>query len=343
MIHLLLFSFCLLTYSYARKREKKTFPEVKEVSQGSRQTKEPVQKQRSPKEIKPSHTDVSFSVHGGNYSHTVKDKYVVSSTKTVETGSSKSFRLSSDVSQKTQASSQRSCDEKSHQRTSSKVKSPLLSEREQRIQKIFGRARKLSRNEKKGNAKPTAPAKTKSISGGLLLQEKGKLLKDLSPKKLRSAVETASVSFLSQDTTSKTKGISHAIKNDAPVKSAPHKAATSESLKHPVWSVEAANLSSFKIPKMVHQGQAEITGKHSNSASTNRNQERATELSKPETFHQSHICRDGSSPSRSCDTRNETSSSSSHLPDTSTTVTNPWQDEVTKCKISCILVANETI
>lgn len=301
-----------------------------------------MQKQRSPKEIKPSHTDVSFSVHGGNYSHTVKDKYVVSSTKTVETGTSKSFRVSSDVSQKTQASSQRSCDEKSHQRTSSKVKSPLLSEREQRIQKIFGRARKLSKNEKKGKA-PTVPAKTKSISGGLLPQQKEKLLKDLYPKKLHSEVETASVSFLSQDTTSKTKGISHAIKNDALVKSAPHKAATSESLKHPVWPVEAANLSSFKIPKMVHQAQAEITGKHFNSASTNRNQGCATELSKPETFHQSHICRDGSSPSRSCDMRNETSSSSSHLPDISTTVTSPWQDEVTECKISYILVANETI
>lgn len=319
LMHLQLFSFCLLTFSYASKREKKAFPVVKKVSRFSPQTKEPVYKQRSPKEVKPSHPNVSFSV---------QDKHLVSSTKTVERESRKSVSVSSDVYQKSR--SQRTCDEQSHQRTSAKAKTLLLSEREQRIQKIFGRARKLSRNEKNCNAKTREPAETKSISGELLQQEKGKPLKDLSPKRLRSEAETSSVSFLSPDTTSKTKGISNPVKNASPVKSASHKAATPETLKHPVWSLEAAPLPSFKIPKTIHRDQAEITGKSSTSASTNRPQEHENDLSR------SHVCSDASQ-SLSCDTRNEglsSSSSSSHPPDPPTTDTNPGQDEVTKHNVS---------
>lgn len=330
LLHLQFFSFCLLIFSYAPKREKKAFPVVNEVSQCSPKTKEPVYKQSSPKEVKPSHTNVSFSV---------QDKHLVSSTKTVERESWKSFSVSSDVCQK--ARSQRTCDEQPHQRTSAKVKNLLLSEREQRIQKIFGRARKLSRNEKKSNAKSREPAETKSISGELLLQEKGKPLKDLSPKRLRSEAETSSVSFLSPDTTSKTKGISNPVKTASPVKSVSHKAATPESLKHPVWSLEAAPLPSFKIPKKVHRDQAEITGKRSTSASTNRHHEHENDLSRSENFHRSHIC-SNASQSLSCDTRNEGLSSSSHLPDTPTTATDPGQDEVTKRNISYYLATNET-
>lgn len=327
-MHFQLFSFCLLMYSRAPKREKKASSVVKEVSQGSRQTIEPVYGRRSPKEVKPSHTNVSFSVRGGTYS--VKDKCFVSSTKTVKRESSNSFSVSSDVSRK--ARSQHTCGEQSHQRTSDKVKNPLLSEREQRIQKLFVRARKFSRNEKNCNAKTGEPGETKSISGGLLLREKGKLSKELSPKRLRS--EAASACFLSPDTTSKTKGISNPVKNALPVKSAPQKEATPESLKHPVWSVEAAPPPSFKIPETVHWSQAKITGKRSPSAFiyTNRNHEQENDLSKSETFPQSHICRDARQ-SLSRDTRNEPSSSS-HLPDTPTTAINPWQDEVTKRNMS---------
>lgn len=325
-MHLQLFSFCLLTFSYGPKREKKVFPVVKKVSRFSPQTKEPVYKQRSPKEVKPSHPNVSFSV---------QDKHLVSSTKTVERDSRKSISVSSDVSQKSR--SQRTCDEQSHQRTSAKAKTLLLSEREQRIQKIFGRARKLSRNEKNCNAKTREPAETKSISGELLQQEKGKPLKDLSPKRLRSEAETSSVSFLSPDTTSKTKGISNPVKKASPnVKSASHKAATPETLKHPVWSLEAAPLPSFKIPKTIHRDQAEITGKSSTSASTNRPHGHENDLSRSEDFHRTLVCSDASQ-SLSCDTRNEglsSSSSSSHLPDPPTTDTNPGQDEVTQHNIS---------
>lgn len=313
MMHLQLFSFCLLIFSYAPKREKKVFPVVNEVSQCSPQTKEPVYKQRSPKKVKPSHTNVSFSA---------QDKHLLSSTKTVERESWKSFSVSSDICQKSR--SQHTCDEQSHQRTSAKVKNLLLSEREQRIQKLFGRARKLSRNEKNCSAKTREPAETKSISRKLLLQEKGKPLKDLSPKRLRSEAETSSVSVLPPDTASKTKG-----KNASPVKSASHKAATPESLKHPVRSLEAVPLLSFKIPKRVHRDQAEIPGKSSTSASTNRHHKHENDLSRSENFHRSHICSDASQ-SLSCDTRNEGLSSSSHLPDTPTTATNPGQDEVTK-------------
>lgn len=327
-MHLQLFSFRLLIYSYAPKREKKAFPVTNEVSQCSPQTKEPVYKQRSPKEVKSSHTNISISVH---------DKHLVSSTKTVERESQKSFSVSSDISQKSR--SQHTCDEQSHQRTSAKVKNLLLSEREQKIQKIFGRARKLSRNEKNCNAKSRESAETKSISREPLLQEKGKPLKDLSPKSLCSEAETSSVSFLSPDTTTKTKGISNPVKNASPVKSASHKAATPESLKHPVLSLEAAPLPSFKIPKMVHRDQAETTGKSSTSASTNRNHEHENDPSRPENFHRSHICSDASQR-LSCDTRNEGLSSSSHLPDTPTTATNPGQDEVTKRNISYYLATN---
>lgn len=325
----LLFFFCLLTFSYAPKREKKVFPVVNEVSRCSPQTKEPVYK-RSPKEVKSSHTKVSFSV---------QDKHLVSSTKTVERESWKSVSVSSDVCQKSK--SQRTCDEQSHQSTPAKVKSPLLSEREQRIEKIYARARKLSRNEKKCNAKTREPAETKSASGELLQQEKGKPLKDLSPKRLRSEAETSSVSFLSPDTTSKTKGISNPVKNASPVKSASYKAATPDSLKHPAWSLKAAPLPSFKIPKTVHRDQAEITGKSSTSASTNRQQEHENDPSRSENFHRSHICSDASQ-SLSCDTRNEGLSSSSHLPHPPTTASNPEQDEVTKRNISYYLAASLT-
>lgn len=327
LMHLQLCSFCLLIFSYAPKREKKAFPVVNEVSQCSPQTKEPVDKHKSPKEVKPSHINVSFSV---------QDKHLVSSTKTVERESWKSFSVSSDVSQKARA--QRTC-EQSHQRTSAKVKNRLLSEHEQRIQKIFGRARKFSRNEKNCNAKSREPAETKSISGELLQQEKGKPLKDLSPKRLCSEAETSLVSFLSPDTTSKTKGISNPVKNALPVKSASHKTAKPESLKHPVWSLEASPLPSFKIPKKVHRDQAEITGKSSTSASTNKRHEHENDRSRSENSRRSHICSDASQ-SLSCDTRNEGLSSSSHLPDTPTTATDPGQDEVTKRRISYYLATN---
>lgn len=319
LMHLHLFSFCLLIFSHAPKCEKKEFPVVNKVSQCSPQTKEPVFKNKTPKDVKPSHTNVSFSV---------QDKHLVSSTKTVERESWKSFSVSSDVSQK--ARSQHTC-EQSHQRTSAKVKN-LLSEREQRIQKLFGRARKRSRNEKNCNSKSSEPAETKSISGDLLLQEKGKPLKDLSPKRLRSEAETFPVSFLSPDTTSKTKGISTPVKNASPVKSASHKAAKPESHKHPVWSLEASPLPSFKIPKKVHRDQAEITGKSSTSASTNRH-EHENDPSRSKNFHRSHICSDASQ-SLSGDTRNEGLSSSSQPPDTPTTATDPGQDEVRKRSIS---------
>lgn len=315
-----------LPHSCASKLDKKAFPAVKEVSQGSCQTKKPVYELKAPsKEVKSS--NVSFSVHGGNYF--VKDNDPVGGIKTVEKGSSKSFRTSSVCSQ--QATSQGSCDDKSHHRMSSKVKRPLLSEHEQKIQKIFGRARKLSRSGKNCNAKTRELVKAKSISEKLLLQEKGRLLKDLCAKGLRSEAETSSASSLTKDTTSRTKSISNAIKKASPVKSAPRKSATSESSKQPAWSAEATPLPNFKIPKMVHHGQAENPAKSSGSESSNRNREHANELFKFETVNQSHIRQDDSQI-LSCDTKNERSSSSSRLPDASTTVTHRWQDEVINAK-----------
>lgn len=308
-----------LPHSCASKLDKKAFPAVKEVSQGSCQTKKPVYELKAPsKEVKSS---VSFSVHEGNYF--VKDNDPVGGIKTVEKGSSKSLRTSSVCSQ--QATSQGRCDDKSHHRMSSKVKRPLLSEHEQKIQKIFGRARKLSRSGKNCNAKTRELVKAKSISEKLLLQEKGRLLKDLCAKRLRSEAETSSASSLTKDTTSRTKSISNAIKKASPVKSAPRKSATSESSNQPAWSAEAT------LPKMVHHGQAENAAKSSGSESSNRNRKHANELFKFETVHQSHIRQDDSQI-LSCDAKNERSSSSSRLSDASTTVTHPWQDEVINAK-----------
>lgn len=283
-------------------------------------------KLKDPKEVKSSHTNVSLSAQRGNYS--VKDKCLVRGTKTVQRESSKSFIISS-VSQRIQDISQHGCNEKSHQITPSKVKSLLLSEREQKIQKISAKARKLSRNEKKCDAKTKDLVRTKSVSKKLLPQEKEKLLlKDLSPKRQNSGPETSSGSFLSKDKTSRTKSFSNATKNASNIKSPPHQPpkSTAGVLKQPVWSVEATPLPSFKIPKIVHQ--AENTGKSSNSVSTNRNCELATEDSQSETVHLSHLCHSGTQI-LSDGTQNERSSSS-HLPDTSTTVSNTWQDEVMK-------------
>lgn len=322
LIHLQLFAIVLFfDYSSEVKCKKKAFPVVKERSC---QTKKPAYKLKVPPgEVKSSHTHVS-----------VKDKCLVSSPKTVEWKSSELFSVSSGVSQRPQAISQHSCDEKSHQRTASKVKTLLLSEREQKIQKIFGRARKLSRNEKSD--------KTKSISEKQMLQEKRKLWKDLSPRSLHSEAETSLVSFLSKEATSRTKTISNTIKNTSPVKSVLHKTAMLESPKQPVWSLEATPLPSFKIPKMVDRRPAETTAKTSISASSDRKSKHATELSKPDTVHHSHNKHDRSWI-LSCDTGNETSSSSSHLQDTSTTLTNTWQDEVMKCKFFNIVAVHRTI
>lgn len=318
----LIHNFFFPTYSCASKRGKKAFPAVKEVPQGSCQTKKMVYELKSPsKEVKSS--KVSFSVQGGNYS--VKDNDPVGSIKTVERGSPKSFRVNSVCSQR-QATSQGSCDDKSHHRMSSKVKRPLLSEHEQKIQKIFGRARKRSRNEKNCNFTKTRElVKAKSISEKLLMEDKGRLLKDLCAKRLHGEAETSSASSLSKDTTSRTKSISNAIENASPVKLAPCKSATSESPKQPVWSAEATPLPNFKIPKMSHH--AENTAKNSSSESSNRNCKHAIELFKFKTVHQSDIRCDGSQI-LSSDTKNERPSSSSHLPDVSTTVAHPCHDEV---------------
>lgn len=310
-------------YSCASKCEKKAFPMVKEDSQGSCHTKKPVYELKaSSKEVKSS--NISFSVHGGNYF--VKDNVPVGGIKTVEKGSSKAFGASRVCSQR-QATSGGGCDGKSHHRMSSKVKRPLLSEHEQRIQKIFGRARKLSRNEKNCNAKTKELVTAKSIPEKLLLQEKGRLLKDLCAKRLPSEAETSRTSSLSKGTISRTKSISNAIENASPVNSAPPKSAMSESRNQPAWSAEANPLPNFKIPKKLHHNRAENRAESSSSESSNSSCKHANELFKFESVHQSHIHPDGSQI-LSCDTKNGKSSSSSHLADASTTITQPWQDEV---------------
>lgn len=320
--------FFFTTYSYASKC-KKAFPVVKEVSQGSCQTKKPVYKLKAPsEEVKSS--SISSSVHGGNYF--VKDKDSVAGIKTIEKGSSETFRVSSP---QRQAASQGSCDDKSYHRIPSKVRRSLYSEHEQKIQKISRRTRKHTRNEKKCNENTREPVKAKSISKKLLLQEKGRLLKDVCAKRLRREAETSSVSALSKNTISGTKSISNTIENDSPVKSAPRMSATSKSSKQPACIVGATPLSNFKKPKMVHHHQAENTAESTSSESSNRNCEHANKLFKFETVHLSHICCDGSHI-LSRDIKNERSSSS-RLPDASTTVTHLRQDEVIKKSNSCIL------
>ena len=267
-------------------------------------------------EVKSS--NVSFSDHGGNYF--VKDNDRVGGIKAVEKGPSKSFRVSS-VCSRREADSQGGCEDRTHHRIPvKKVKKPLLSEHEQKIQKIFGRARKLSRNEKHCNAKTREVVRGKSISEKLLLQEKGRLVKDWCAKRLCNEAEASPASSLSKDTTSRT----IIIKNASPVKSAQPKSATSESPKQPAWSVDATK---FKIPKMVHHGKAENRAESSSSRSSGRNRQHAKELFKFATVHQSDTHCDGGQMF-SCDRRNDRSSSTSHLPDVSNTVTHPWQDEV---------------
>lgn len=328
----MIYHFFFLTYSCASKHEKKAFHVVKEVSQGSCQTKKPVYELKTPlKEVRTS--KISFSVHGGN--SLVKDNDPVAGLKTVKGASSKSFRVSSAYSQR-QGTSRGSCDDKPHHRMSSKVKRPLLSEHEEKIRKISGSTRKLSRSEKNCNTKTRELVKAKSISHKLLLTEKGRLLKDLCAERLRSEAETSSASSLSKDKASRTETFSNATENASPVKSAPRKSATSESSKQPGWSAEAPPLPNFKIPKMVHRGQktlitTENAAESSSSESSNRNRQHVNELSKFETVHQPHTRRNGSQI-LSCDTKNERSSSSSHLPDSSTTVAHPWQDEVINAK-----------
>lgn len=317
MIH----NFFLPTYSFASKREKEAF--LVEVSQGSCQTKKSLYELKAlSKEVKSS--SVSSSVHGENYF--VEDKYSVGGVNTIEKGSSEPFRVSS--SQR-QATSQGSCDDKSCHRISSNVKRPLYSEQEQKIQKKHGRKRKRSRNEKKCNAQTKEPIKAESISKKLLLQEKRRLLKDFCAKKIRREAETSSASSLSENTTSRTKSILNTIEIGSPVKSAPHKSATSESSKQPAWSVGAIPLSNFIIPKVVRQHQAENTAESSTSESSNTNCEHANEFFKIETVHQPNVCHD-SCHILSREKANERLSSSSRLTDASTTVSHPKQDEVIK-------------
>lgn len=299
---------------------------VKEVSQGSGQTKKPAHELKTPSE-KVKLSSLSFSARGGDYF--VKDKDPVGGIKTVKKRSSESFRVSSVCSQR-QVTSQGSCDDRSHHKISSKVKRSVLSEHEQKIQKIFGRTRKL-RNEKNCNGKTRKLNPAKSISEKLLVEERGKLLKDVCAKRLRSEAQPSSSSSLSKDTTSGTKRISKAIENTSPVESAPRKSATLESSKQPAWLAEAPSLPNFKIPKMVLHDRAGSAPGSPSSESSNRNCQHANELFKFESVRQSHISCD-SNQLTSCDTKNERSSSSSHLPDVSATVTHPWQDEVTNAK-----------
>lgn len=278
----------------------------------------------------------------------------------MERGSSKPLNINNalTVPQRTEETSKGSLDEKSPQRSPSKLKGQLMSpslvpakqkEHAQNVLKRKCRAEEPPRSGKNsGTINTREPSKASSVSKDLQ-QKRGDLVKKLcsrqqktefkATKRLCTEAKTPSAtSASSKDSTSINS--SNALKND---KSMSYKTAESSSALQPICSIASTLAPNFKIPKMVQSRPVDGTGRNKDAISTNRNFKLGTELANSgasvsnskQTVQQAHSSLDVT-PSLSSDRRDERSFLSGKLPATSDTVTEPWCDEVIKSIIHSI-------
>lgn len=278
----------------------------------------------------------------------------------MERGSSKPLNINNalTVPQRTEETSKGSLDEKSPQRSPSKLKGQLMSpslvpaKQKEQAQNVL--KRKCSAEEPPRSGKDSGTIKTRepsetSVSKDLQ-QRRGELVKRLcsrqqnnefkATKSLCTEAKTPSAtSASSKDSTSISssnvlKNVTSMLKND---KSMSHKTAGSSSAQQPICSIAPTLTPNFKIPKMVQSRPVDGTGRNKDAISTNRNFKHGTQLSNSgasvsnskQTVQQAHSSLDVT-PSLSFDGRDERSFLSGKLPATSDTVTEPWCDEVIK-------------
>ncbi|XP_073333410.1 transcriptional protein SWT1 [Pagrus major] len=365
--------------SCADKREKCASPSIKDVFQSSRHIKKPVY--RLPKsqaeDQKPVNKEaectktksVSVPVHGGNCSSKAKhdEYYTASRSSTVEMGSSKHLNTHSAVTvpRRPEETSKGSLDEKSSQRSKSKLKKQLMSlrpvsavqkEQAQNILKRKSIVEEQPRMGKDSNAiKIREPSKTPSISRDSARQKRIELVKerhrrhpDINLKATRSlcteaktpsAIPTKQSFTSAKHTTSVSssnveKSVITIPGNITPVS---QKATKSLSAQQQIRSIAPPLRFNFKIPKILQPRPADSTSKKHNAISVNINLKQRTDLStsgalmsksKQETVQQAHSCLDVT-PSFSSEGRDKRSSlSDQQLPTTSDAVTEPWHDEM---------------
>lgn len=278
----------------------------------------------------------------------------------MERGSSKPLNINSEVTvpQRTEETSKGSLDEKSRMRSPSKLKRQLMSpsmisagqkEQGQNTLRRKCTAKEPPRTGKdSGTNKTRKPSNTSSISKDLSPQQKGKLVKELCPRKpkikfkiTKSLCTEAKPPSASRASSKDSNRCLNAIKNVTSIpendKSVSHKTAKSSSAQQPICSIASTLPPNFKIPKMVQSRPVDGPGRNNDVISANRNFKHGTKLSNSgasfsnskETVQQAHSCLDVTS-SLSSGRRDKRSSLLDQLSATSDTVTEPWCDEVIK-------------
>ncbi|XP_039984890.1 transcriptional protein SWT1 isoform X2 [Xiphias gladius] len=310
--------------SCAAKQENSVSSSIKEDSQSTRQIKKPVyrlaktqaadQKPVNKAEECTKTKSVSLLFHGGNCSrkekHFISGKHnTVSGSKTMEKGPSKALNTDTPgtVPQKTERISKGSIDEKSSQRSQSKLTklmSPSLVFAEQKEQRQNVKKKKKCRAEeprRTGNDSSTKkirkPSKTSSASKDSSRQKRREVVKQMCQRdqekdfkaKRRLYTEakspsasTRTLSFTSaKHTTSESdsKVLKNVTSFPRSVTSVTHKTASSSSSQQKIGSVTPSLPPKFKIPKKVQPRPVDSTGNDNDAVSANRNCKHETELS----------------------------------------------------------------
>lgn len=294
-------------------------------------------------------------------------KSSVSGSKTVEKGTSENLSINKSVAvpRRTEEMTKDRLDEKSPQRSQSKLKSQLMSpsllsdEQKEQAQNVLKRrctAKESPRTGKYSNTVKTRElSKTIPIPNDLLPQNKGDQVKELSPSKQNikfkitkrpcTEVKTPLASFASsKDTTSFS--TLNAVKNVTSVpgnaKSVSHEMAkSSSSPQRSISSIKSTLPLNFKIPKMFKFWPVDSTERNPDAIFPNRNvtepSNSGTSLSRSkQTVHHARKCVD-LDPCLSSDRQDERPSSSGQLPATSDTASSSWCDEVVKSIIQSLI------
>lgn len=372
---------CSSTFSCAYKRENCASPTIKDVFQSTRHIKKPVYRlpNSQAEDQKPVNKvaectktkSVSVAFHGENCSseakHDISGKYCsASKSRTVERGSSKHLNTHSayKVPRRPEETSKGSLDEKSSQRSQSKLKKQLMSplpvsaeqkEQAQNILKRKSRAEETPRRGKDSNAiKTKEPSKFSFISRDYARQKRIELVKERRQRhpeinlkatsslctqpKTPSAFPTKQSFTSAKHTTSVSSSNveKSVISIPGNVTSVSQNATKSSSALQQMRPPVRFN---FKIPKILHPRPIDSTSENIKAISTNVNFKQQTDLSnsgalmsksKQETVQQAHSHLDVT-PSFSSEGRDKKSSlSGEQLPATFDAVTEPWHDEVLK-------------
>lgn len=312
-----------------------------------------------------------MAFHGENCSseakHDISGKYCsASKSRTVERGSSKHLNTHSayKVPRRPEETSKGSLDEKSSQRSQSKLKKQLMSplpvsaeqkEQAQNILKRKSRAEETPRTGKDSNAiKTKEPSKFSFISRDYARQKRIELVKERRQRhpeinlkatsslctqpKTPSAFPTKQSFTSAKHTTSVSSSNveKSVISIPGNVTSVSQNATKSSSALQQMRPPVRFN---FKIPKILHPRPIDSTSENIKAISTNVNFKQQTDLSnsgalmsksKQETVQQAHSHLDVT-PSFSSEGRDKKSSlSGEQLPATFDAVTEPWHDEVLK-------------